>query len=57
MDKLDKYKRLINGEQVKCSICNEGYFKPMYNVDVKICTHFKCDKCGGYFIATKKLIL
>ena len=54
-DKLTNYQRLIKGDKVKCSVCGKGYYKPLYNFDVKTATQFTCEKCGNMLIACKKL--
>ena len=38
------FKKLRNGEQVKCPECKDGILKTKQ--DPKITHHFRCDKCG-----------
>ncbi|MBQ7976809.1 MAG: hypothetical protein IJ300_14080 [Clostridia bacterium] len=56
-DKLTNYQHLIKGDEVKCSVCGEGYYKPINNVAVSTATQFKCEKCGNVLIACKKLVI
>ncbi len=39
------FKKLRNGEKVKCPECKEGMFHTEH--DPKTSHHFKCDKCGS----------
>ena len=41
---LIDFKKLRNGEKVKCPECKEGIF--CTNRDSKASHHFKCNKCG-----------
>ena len=39
-------KKLRDGEQVICPICNKGIMKPINNADYKIAHGFQCGSCG-----------
>ena len=39
------FKKLRNGEEVKCPECKEGIFRTK-QLDSKRARHFRCDKCG-----------
>lgn len=51
METYKKSKSLIEqlnaGEEVKCSQCKEGVYKP-FNPKFKINHAFVCDKCGNH---------
>lgn len=51
---MDKLKKLNNGQDVECSMCNNGHYRPIGG-SYENCHHFKCDNCGEMIIATKKL--
>lgn len=40
---IEIYKKLCNGEKVKCDICNEGYLVTPY--DYKTSHYFECSHC------------
>ena len=59
MDIKGKFKKLQAGEEVKCSNCENGLYRPVgigYD-DLKKCHQFKCDMCDNYMCETVKLVL
>lgn len=40
--------RLLNGEQVTCTVCGKGIYEPV-NPKAKINHGFICDNCGAHF--------
>ena len=39
------FKKLRNGEEVRCPKCKEGVFRTE-STNPKTAHHFRCDKCG-----------
>ncbi len=40
---LNELEKLRNGEEVKCDLCNKGFWRTPY--DYKISHYFECDYC------------
>ncbi len=59
MDIIKNFKKLHASEEVRCSNCEKGFYRPVGSgyEDLKKCHQFKCDECGDYMCETVKLIL
>ena len=51
----DIFKKLHDGEMVKCFSCGKGEYKPLS--EDKKCCHYKCSVCEDMIRGIKKLSL